>query len=120
MIETKFVIHEHDASHLHWDLRILHDGVLLSWAVPKVPTREAARLAIMVDDHPASYISFEGIIPAGSYGAGTVDIWDKGNCNIIIFETDNILFELCGQKLQGKFLLKRINKDDNKFFLIAK
>ena len=104
-----FVIHKHHASHLHWDLRLEIGGVLKSWAVPKEPpkTKNVKRLAIQVEDHPINYAKFEGIIPKGNYGAGKVEIWDKGNYRLKEKTKDKIEFILYGKKLNGNFVLVR-------------
>ena len=101
-----FVVQEHHASHLHWDLRISMNGVLKSWAIPKVPpkTKGIKRLAISVEDHPISYAKFEGEIKEG-YGKGTVKIWDKGTYELIWQDKKKIEFELFGEKLKGKYVL---------------
>lgn len=102
-----FVIQEHNASHLHWDLRLEMDGVLKSFALPKEPPQVEGikRLAIHVEDHPIDYASFEGIIPEGNYGAGTVKIWDKGEFKLEDQDENRMVFELRGQKMKGKFVL---------------
>jgi bifunctional non-homologous end joining protein LigD len=117
-----FVVHEHHARHLHYDLRLEMEGVLKSWAVPKGPSMnpEDKRLAVMVDDHDLEYADFEGTIPEGQYGAGKVIIWDKGEFNLIkgSISSGNIEFELKGKKLKGMFALIRMKKGDNNWLLI--
>ena len=103
----RFVVQRHDASHLHWDFRLEMDGVLKSWAVPKEPpTRPGLRrLAVAVEDHDVDYIDFEGVIPEGEYGAGTVEIWDKGNFELESRKPDKLVFELRGDKMKGRYTL---------------
>jgi DNA ligase D-like protein (predicted 3'-phosphoesterase) len=119
-----FVIQKHHAKNLHWDFRLEMDGVLKSWAIPKQPpkTKGIKRLAIQVEDHPLSYKDFEGIIPKGQYGAGKVEIWDKGNYIIIEKNSNKIEFKIKGKKLKGKFILLKINygKKPNKNWLFFK
>jgi DNA ligase D-like protein (predicted 3'-phosphoesterase) len=103
----RFVVQRHDASRLHWDFRLEMDGVLKSWAVPKEPpTRPGLRrLAVAVEDHDLDYIDFEGVIPEGEYGAGTVEIWDKGNFELESRKPEKLVFELRGEKMKGRYTL---------------
>src|SRR3989344_4652622 len=104
-----FVIHKHYASHLHYDLRLEMNGALASWAVPKSPEdldkKGVKRLAVQVEDHPLEYAKFRGIISKGNYGAGKVEIWDKGNYILKSKDEKKIEFELNGKKLKGNFVL---------------
>jgi bifunctional non-homologous end joining protein LigD len=102
-----FVVHEHWASHHHFDFRLAIEGVLKSWAVPKGPPQKAGekRLAVQVEDHPLAYASFTGVIPEGQYGAGKVEIWDKGELEIKEKTTNSLNFLLRGKKLKGEFNL---------------
>jgi bifunctional non-homologous end joining protein LigD len=104
---NRFVIQEHQATHLHWDFRLEKDGVLKSWAVPKSPPEQKGikRLAVQVQDHEVSYIDFQGTIPEGQYGAGTVKIWDKGTYQIESGSPKRIVFELKGKRLKGRYAL---------------
>lgn len=104
---SRFVVHEHHARNLHWDLRLEVNGVLKSWAVPKQPPRSKGikRLAIQVENHPIEYAKFQGTIPEGQYGAGEVKIFDKGNYQTIEKTSKKIIFELHGKKLKGKYCL---------------
>ena len=103
----RFVVQRHDASRLHWDFRLEMDGVLKSWAVPKEPpTRPGLRrLAVAVEDHDLDYIDFEDVIPEREYGAGTVEIWDKGNFELESRKPEKLVFELRGEKMKGRYTL---------------
>jgi bifunctional non-homologous end joining protein LigD len=105
--ESRFVVQKHKATHLHYDFRLELDGALKSWAVPKEPPTEPGirRLAVAVEDHPVDYISFEGTIPKGEYGAGTVQIWDRGTFDLKERTEKVLSFILHGNKLQGDYRL---------------
>lgn len=117
-----YVIQKHDASHLHYDLRLEMDGVLKSWAIPKEPPTEVGvrRLAVQVEDHPLSYASFEGIIPEGEYGAGTVQIWDRGRYKTVDRKEDKLVIEIDGKKLTGSYVLVRLKDKKNWLFFKKK
>ncbi len=104
-----YVIQEHDSKKLHYDLRLQFGGVLRSWAVPKEPPTEAGvkRLAIPTEDHPLAYATFEGEIPEGHYGAGTVKIWDKGTFEPLEVDEEHgkIIFRIKGERLSGVYCL---------------
>lgn len=115
----RYLIQKHDASHLHYDLRLEHDGVLLSWAIPKGPSLVPGdkRLAVHVEDHPIEYGSFEGTIPEDQYGGGTVMLWDRGEWEPTKdptwgLEHGLLEFKLHGEKLQGEWVLTRMGKRD--------
>ena len=135
----RFVVQKHAASHLHYDFRLEMRGVLKSWAVPKGPSLNPAdkRLAMMVEDHPFDYRTFEGIIPEGNYGAGTVMVWDEGTYESLNAEglskgeQEKIVYSelkkgdlkivLHGKKLKGAYALVKLkNNSDNSWLLIKK
>ena len=110
-----FVVHKHRATRLHYDFRLEWNGILLSWALPKGPSLDPSvkRLVVPVEDHPIEYADFEGIIPQGEYGAGTVMIWDKGTWMPEVSDVDaslragDLKFILRGTKLRGSWALVR-------------
>jgi bifunctional non-homologous end joining protein LigD len=135
--KQRYVIQKHAASRLHYDLRLEHAGVLKSWAVPKGPSLNPANkhLAVMVEDHPLDYIDFEGVIPAGEYGAGRVMVWDKGYYRWAGpeqtveeqelafqegFERGHLSVILAGQKLRGEFALVRAQRAGKNAWLLIK
>jgi DNA ligase D-like protein (predicted ligase)/DNA ligase D-like protein (predicted 3'-phosphoesterase) len=117
-----FVVHEHHARRLHYDLRLEREGVLKSWAVPKGPPENPGekRLAIHVEDHPLDYGSFEGTIPAGEYGAGSVRIWDKGFYEPLHWGDEKIEVLMKGKKLDGRYELVRFKTAGEKEWLFFK
>lgn len=120
MDQQRFVVHEHHASHLHFDFRLEMDGVLRSWAVPKGPPTEPGerRLAVQVEDHPISYIDFQGVISDGQYGAGTVHIWDWGTYQLEKRKADELTFVLHGERLHGPYALIRWRQRPKDWLLV--
>lgn len=131
---NRFVIQKHDASHLHYDFRLEIDGTLKSWAVPKGPSTDTSekRLAVEVEDHPLDYADFEGVIPEGEYGGGTVMVWDRGTYRNLRRKGDDdvsmkeshddgqIEVWLKGSKLKGGYVLKRFRKGKKPQWLLIK
>ena len=120
--ENVYVIQKHQATHLHYDLRLEMGGVLKSWAVPKTPPTEKGvkRLAVQVEDHPVEYANFEGRIPKGQYGAGTVEIWDKGQFVLKERDETKLVFEIKGSRLRGDYCLVRFKGRKNWLFFKKK
>src|SRR6476660_8747373 len=128
---NSFCVQRHDASRLHYDFRLEMDGVLKSWAVPKGPTLDPTpkRLAALVEDHPLEYGSFEGNIPAGNYGAGSVMLWDRGTYELLgdkpareQLARGDLKFRLDGEKLKGEFaiVLMKGRGKGNEWLLLKK
>ena len=125
----RFVVHRHRASRLHYDLRLEVDGVLASWALPKGPTRDPdeKRFAARTEDHPIEYLDFEGVIPAGEYGAGDSICWDWGTFEPELtwdpgdaLRAGELKLRLRGEKLAGRFTLVRTTGPGDSWLLIAK
>jgi bifunctional non-homologous end joining protein LigD len=110
----RFVVQEHHARALHWDLRLEHDGALASWAVPKgiPPDPRRNHLAVRTEDHPLEYLEFHGEIPAGEYGAGTMRIWDRGTYEPHKFRDDEVMVTFHGERLHGRYVLFRTRGKD--------
>jgi bifunctional non-homologous end joining protein LigD len=107
--EPRFVVQEHHARSLHWDLRLEHEGTLASWAVPKgiPPDPKRNNLAVRTEDHPLEYLEFEGTIPKGQYGAGTMKVWDRGTYELHKFRDAEVMVTLHGERVQGRYVLFR-------------
>ena len=112
--EARFVVQEHHAWRLHWDLRLEWNGTLASWAVPRgIPAHpDENRLAVRTEDHPLEYLEFEGEIPEGEYGAGTMAIWDRGTYECHKFRDDEVVADFHGERLRGRYALFRTRGDD--------
>jgi bifunctional non-homologous end joining protein LigD len=118
----RFIVQKHQARTLHYDFRLEKDGVLKSWAVPKgIPERAGERrLAIQVEDHALEFGDFEGTIPEGQYGAGTVEIWDRGSYRVAHWTDDVIMFEVDGRRVCGRYNLVRFPKGGTNAWLIVR
>jgi bifunctional non-homologous end joining protein LigD len=112
--EARFVVQEHSARRLHWDLRLERDGTLASWALPRgVPEHpDENRLAVRTEDHPLEYLEFHGEIPKGEYGAGTMTIWDSGTYDAEKFREDEVIATFHGERVQGRYALFRTRETD--------
>jgi DNA ligase D-like protein (predicted 3'-phosphoesterase) len=117
-----YIIQRHAATRLHYDLRLEMDGVLKSWAVPKEPPLRPGvrRLAVQVEDHPVDYADFEGVIPKGEYGAGTVEIWDRGTYELIDKKESKLIVDIHGEKLKGTYVLVKFKGPKNWLFFKKK
>jgi DNA ligase D-like protein (predicted 3'-phosphoesterase) len=109
-----YAIQKHAASHLHFDLRLEEEGVLKSWAIPKPPPQAEGirRLAVETEDHPLGYEDFEGAIPQGEYGAGQVEVWDRGIYVPLETKKGKRVFEVKGKKLTGRYCLIKLKPQD--------
>jgi bifunctional non-homologous end joining protein LigD len=119
---ARFVVQKHRARSLHYDFRLEKDGVFKSWAVPKgIPEEIGPRhLAVEVPDHPLKWGSFEGTIPEGEYGAGTVEIWDEGTYELLEWSNDAIGFVLHGRRLHGTYSLIRFARKGPRDWLVLR
>jgi bifunctional non-homologous end joining protein LigD len=115
----RFVVQEHSARRLHWDLRLEHEGVAASWAIPNgIPeTPDENRKAVHTEDHPLEYLDWEGEIPKGEYGAGTMKIWDAGTYELEKWEPGKVMVEFHGERLQGRYALFRAGKAEKDWMI---
>ena len=115
----RFVIQEHSATRLHWDLRLEHDGALASWAIPNgLPwALRDNRLAVHTEDHPLEYLEFHGSIPKGSYGAGTMTIWDRGTYEVLKWDARKVEVRLHGERVTGEFALFPIGPEEKDWMI---
>lgn len=113
MTDLHFVVQEHHAKKLHYDFRLEMNGVLKSWAIPKDPPLQPGikRLAVQVGDHDLSFLNFEGTIPKGEYGAGSIMVWDIGIYKIEEISDNKIVFVLHGKKMKGRYSLIKFKKE---------
>src|SRR5437868_7929642 len=115
----RFVVQEHSARRLHWDLRLEHEGVAASWAIPNgIPEDpKENRKAVHTEDHPLEYLEWEGEIPQGSYGAGTMKIWDAGTYELEKWEPGKVMVDFHGERLQGRYALFRAGQDEKDWMI---
>jgi bifunctional non-homologous end joining protein LigD len=116
---ARFVVQEHHARRLHWDLRLERDGVLASWAIPNGIPQDPKenRKAVHTEDHPLEYLDFQGTIPKGEYGAGTMKVWDSGEYECHKFRDDEVMVTFHGERLTGKYVLFRAGKDEKDWMI---
>jgi bifunctional non-homologous end joining protein LigD len=117
--ELRFVVHEHHATRLHWDLRLEHGGTLASWAIPNGIPEDPKhnRKAIHVEDHPLSYLDFEGTIPRGNYGAGEVTVWDRGTYSCEKWRAGEVIVVFAGERLRGRYVLFRAGRSEKDWMI---
>jgi bifunctional non-homologous end joining protein LigD len=115
----RFVVQEHSARRLHWDLRLEHDGIAASWAIPNgIPADpKENRLAVHTEDHPLEYLDFEGELPAGQYGAGTMRIWDRGTYECHKWERGKVVLSFDGERLSGRYALFRAGRSEKDWLI---
>jgi len=121
-VSPRFVIHRHEATHLHWDLRLECGNILKSWAIPKEPPLVSGvkRLAVSVEDHDLSFLDFEGEIPPGEYGAGSISIWDRGTYDLLYEYENRLKVRFAGKRLSGEYVLTLLSGKNWLFFKVKR